>query len=350
MTDYVVRPADLERDRDAVVAVWARNLRSHDSAAHAAKYDWYYRQNPLGPGRLWVLEAGAGGPVVGTSGLGLRRLCVGGKLVMAGVASDFAVDVAHRVLRPAMSLQKGVIASMDGGGIGVIYGLPNEKSLPVFKRLGYNADVGMSRFVKVLRVERFLRAKVKVGIARRALAGLADLGLRIASRETRRPTRAGVLTELGDFDARFDELWDRTKSGFEIAGERTSAFLRWRYARCPLRRYRVLALTRDGGGADDLLGYAVCTAGTDEQVTLIDLWAGNSPGLRDDLLAGVIGWARSQRAASVASVVAGVRFVEEGLLGFGFRPRGSGPMVAVNPPEAAPQAKWYFTLGDEDYN
>lgn len=351
MADYAVRRADLDRDRDAVVAVWSRNLRSHDGPGHAARYDWYYRQNPLGPGRLWVVEAGPGGPVVGTAGLGLRRLITPGGTVLAGLASDFAVDADHRSLGPAVMLQRAVLGTV-GDGVDLIYALPNARALPVYKLLRYGADAALARYVKVLAVGRYLSRAPGPRVAKRVAAGLADPLLRLASPETWRPTRGRAVREVAGFDARFDELWARTAPASDVAGERTSAFLGWRYGLCPVAAYATLGLTDRGG--DRLLGYAVCTRGADRQVNVIDLWPAAAAAVRDDLLAGLLRWARAGGAASVACETAGARQVADGLARFGFRHRGAGSAIVVSAARAGATqpalATWHFLRADEDYD
>jgi hypothetical protein len=94
--------------------------------------------------------------------------------------------------------------------------------------------------------------------------------------------------------------------------------------------------------------------GSDRQVRVIDLWAGADREALDDLLAGLLTWARSRGAASAACGEGGLTHVREALVRFGFRPRGPETAIAVSPsggnaPRPDPN-KWYFLLADEDYN
>ena len=349
MAGYVVRPGDAQRDRDAVVALWTRNLRSHDGQTHLRKFEWYYQRNPSGPGRFWVLEPEAGGPVVGVAGLGLRRLRTGDRTLMAGLASDFAVDKEHRSLRPAMLLARTVAGAIDDG-LDFIYGLPNSQSVGVFKRIGYNADGTLRRYVKVLRVERFLQQRIKQPLVRKGLAGIIDPAIRVISRETWQPRRSRAMRELASVDARFDELWRRLTMGSRVVMERGSAFLKWRYQECPLAKYTLLALTPPADG--ELLGYAACLVGDDGQALIVDLFG--AEGTWSDLLAGVIRWARARGLASVACSVHGMADMETALRQFGFRLRLPETPVAIltrsGGPSLSDLRNWYFLLADEDYN
>jgi hypothetical protein len=352
--EYVVRRADVERDADAIVAVWARNLKSHDEAQHRRKFDWYYRHNPLGPGKCWLLEPAGGGAPVGTAGLGLRRVRLrDGTTRLAGLASDFAVDAEHRSLRPAMLLARSVAATA-GREVDFIYGLPNSRSAGVFRRIGYVLDATLMRYVKVLRSERFLRTRLKSSLVRRPLALVADVATRTASPETWSRRRGAVLDELDRFDERFDALWPRVAAAGGGGGaERTAAFLNWRYVHCPLHRYSRLALFSDARRSD-LLGYAVCVLQEDEQAAVIDLLA--DPRLAvDDLLAEVVRWARRRGAASVACELHGAPATEAALSRLKFKYRGETTSLAIlSPPTAnnapAPPPQWSFLRVDEDYN
>jgi hypothetical protein len=297
-----------------------------------------------------VLEAGPNREVVGTAGAGLRRLRVGGASITAGLASDFAVDQEHRVLRPALMLARAVLAALDDG-LGAVYGMPNAKALPIFRHLRYDTSTVLTRHVKVLGVERFLNDMPGPRLGRRLVAGVVDPVLRVTSPETWRPRHGRTVARVETFDQRFDALWERTRDSFEVACERTSEFLTWRYARCPLAKYVTLALAeRD----ERLSGYAVCTVGSDRQVRVIDLWAGADEQARDDLLAGLLSWSRSQGAASVACEEAGVKDVRDSLVRFGFRERSHGTTLVISPPGEKSQRlephRWYFLLADEDYN
>ena len=149
---YQVIPADLAQDRDAIIGVWQRNLTT-DPSQLAKKFDWYYLANPLGPAHCWLLKSSD--DTVGVAGLGLRQIRYKGQDLLAGLGSDFAVDVDHRSFHPAMSLQRRSPASSKTT-FDLVYCLPNEKSLPIFKRLGYTLLGNLARQVKVLRTRGYI--------------------------------------------------------------------------------------------------------------------------------------------------------------------------------------------------
>jgi hypothetical protein len=99
---YTVGQADLVRDRDLIIDLWSRNLLSHTPEQHRARFDWHYRDNPTPGRRCFLAYHSATKKVIGTSGLGVRRMFSGDSEIVAGIAIDFAVDPDHRTVQPAM--------------------------------------------------------------------------------------------------------------------------------------------------------------------------------------------------------------------------------------------------------
>ena len=97
---YVAREGSAARDREAVLALWRGNLG--DDARMAEKFDWFYRDSPLGEPLLRILHHGSDGPAVGIATAGPRRLRAGTRELRGGVLVDLAVLPEHRTLGPAL--------------------------------------------------------------------------------------------------------------------------------------------------------------------------------------------------------------------------------------------------------
>src|SRR5262245_45240647 len=155
---YGVEWVDAPQVRPEHLAVWERNLTLPVAARD--RFDWLYRDNPAGPGRLASLVARSGddnGPqVVGTAGYGTRRLRVGARARRAAVLADLAVDRAHRTAMPALmlarELRSAVLANYD-----LVYAFPNQQAAPFLLRLGYRALAETRRFVLLFRHGRLGR-------------------------------------------------------------------------------------------------------------------------------------------------------------------------------------------------
>ena len=294
--------------------------------------------------------------MVGTAALGLRHVAMDGRIVLAAISTDFAVDVRHRMLQPALALQKALLGCLNDD-VAVIYGMPNERAMPVLARLGFEILGPMSRRVKVLRTARFLRGAKGIRTVARPLAPVLDLWLRLRSPETwRRRDRSTGLEAVTGFDGRFDDLWSRAVARPAAApiGVRTSDFLNWRYAECPTQRYRTLALVRRGAGT--VIGYITWYLGNDDQVQVVDYLDDGSECVLDELLAGVVTRARRQGAASVACVLRGAPGLQAGLRRSRFVRRECAARVVVRtgamstPASSTGWGDWYLLKGDEDDN
>jgi hypothetical protein len=350
MTDYAVVPADLHRDRDELLEVWRRNLPPMSEGMRQKAFDWYYLDNPYGRGRCWLLLAGR--RVVGAAGVGLRRIRVGHATVLAGHASDLAVDQEHRVLKPAAMLQKAALGCL-AEDLAFIYTVPNDKALAAMRLVGFQVSDSLRRYVKVLQSRSYLKSLRP--LARSVAAPVADVALRLRSAETWRRSQGHRLVEMSEFDQRFDCLWARTASRFPFTAERTAQFLRWRYSDCPLREYRLLGLLAPQD--DQLAGYVVFTVDDNHRAEVIDLMADDSQEAWRELLSSFAQWSRLAGFHSITIAASESCHLTRELSRFGFRVRpGSRGIVTCPSPSdltsswGVKSAAWYFVPGDEDYN
>jgi hypothetical protein len=234
---YRGEPGSAARDRDTVLAVWAGNLG--DGARMAAKFDWFYRDCPFGEPLLQLLRHGPDATTVGVAAAGRRTFRNGAQALRGGVLVDLTVMPEHRTLGPALTLQQELIARARSE-LDLVYGFPNPKAAPVFKRVGYGLLGELSRHACVLRHRRYLQRRVPGWLAALA-APLVDLALRV-----RRAWRlSGVRTLRPSWsdtpDVAIDSL-AQIPADTLIHAPRTAAFQRWRFAAGPTPRTRWLHL------------------------------------------------------------------------------------------------------------
>jgi len=350
---YTVAEADLDRDREAILAVWRRNLPDKELAA--AKFDWYYRSNPLGSGRIWKLIADSTGEIVGTAGMGRRRLKVGPESLIVGLNSDFAVDESHRSLLPAIRLQKAAVTMMPEYAA-LLYGLPNVNAIAVLNRVGYKDSGKIIRHAKILRSGSYLRRIPALKPVAPVIGVAVDLAIRAAAKETWVSFGGRTVKNVNGFDERFDALWQRVRSRYVIATERTADYLDWRYNQCPLREFRTVALF--DCAEQTLHGYAV-TYLDGRHARIADIVADDEIDLKRTLAAAVKA-VRTQGAESVSLLAGEHPELAVPLLDFGFRRReddGSSRRIITNLgpnseklwPQNA-EREWFFLAGDEDFN
>lgn len=341
---YTVHEADLARDRETILGIWRGNLG--DDARMTRKYDWFYRQCPYGEPLTLLLRHEAGGEFVGVASAGPRRMQWQGREITAGVLVDLAVAPQHRSLGPALSLQ---VALMDAAGkrFDLLYGFPNPKATPVFKRVGYAALGELSRHARVLRHGAYVRRRAPALIA--APAGLLlDLADRIRLR------LRGVLPhawrdQLDASDA--DAIWRESNPGGGPVAIRDSTFLQWRFDQSPLVDVRYL-LVRDKPGR--AAAWFACET-REHGLHVHDAWsrdghAGPSP----SQLATLLHAARAQGHASVSielSVAAYPAWQAAGFAARESRPvfgRITAAANGVAETNAASLAALHLTSADED--
>lgn len=342
---YEVESADLSRDRDQIVEFWKRHLQIPNPDRW---YEWAYVQNPCANGLSWLLRAD--GAVVGTAGTVPRRFKVGSRIVVAARAGGLGVDQAHRFLGPALMLQKAMLAETRQGRLDMIYSSLPPHLLGLMDRLSYERIGPLTRYVRVLRVEPYVKRVLGTGALGSVAAG--TLGALVAA-ATDLQWRPGVVDELASFDDRFDDLWRRALPEYGVTSERTSRFLNWRFLGTPVGHpYVILGVTAPADGR--LLGYAVLFT-SDDAAYLVDAFAEDPGGALQSVLMASVRWALESGAASLA-----VRCLVQGPLDAalrrcGFRPRDDGPpmMVIASPGwDAAdhghgPRLPWHFLSADD---
>ena len=260
--------------REAVLRLWRENLPAPEHQQNLLERSaWAYNDKPGGAARTVVALDEESGELVGCGSVYPRSVTAGGSRLLAGVLADFAVSRPHRSGAAALLIQR---ALARGSGmepeLSFMYGLPNEAALPVFRRVGYKAIGCVRSWVKPLRAAYKLREYVPGASIARVAALPVDSYLTAADhRRARRftPTQSFVLEHA---DHRFDTLWVRGSPNYRLAGERTAAYLNWRYAtRSSSPRQFFCVQERS---ASDLLGYVVFSRrGT--KIVVHDLFAEN---------------------------------------------------------------------------
>ncbi len=363
---YTIVLANIDRDREKILALWRRGL-THDGMPDA-KFDWYYRNNPAGSPQVFLLCHGPDEEPVGVAAVGRREMRMGAQTIMSGELIDFVALPEHRTLFPALFLQKeirrlslGAAFFTDGADSnthsthGILYGLPNPKSLAVVKRVGYQLVGQLVRRARILRSAGYL--------SRHAPAWLCDVVGPVVDR-----FRLGALAARGITsvrmhshwlerpDNRFDDLWQRiaqSSTSNTLIGVRNSAFLAWRFSDCPLKKYRFFALFSSSN--KQLLAYAVCAADGEALHVhdfLIDP-ANKSTGKALWIALSREAFRRGHSNISVAFL--GAASIQQELESIGMMKRQQRPLyatVATDPGHDGAtlleESSWYLTSADED--
>jgi hypothetical protein len=336
---YDVVASDPEFVRPELCRLWDDNLALHTTAE--AHFQWLYRNAPEPNSTVFLLRARAHRPVdakiVGSNGFSIRRFQLGaGVEGRAAVSGDLAVEHAHRSLLPALRLIRAV-REHTMNEFAFCYGFPNDRAKGVMVRAGFHALGTMTRYARVLRHATYLLqvaarlhapprlATVINSTARhqlgRRLAPLLDIA-RLASGlpAIAQACARHRLAVLDEPDARFDELWERARSEYDVIGVRTAAMLRWRYP-----RGRFAALVRSSDQA--LMAYALFELDASRTAHIRDVFGHKSAlGPLFDLLLPALWW---HGAVSASIRMLGAPYLAAVVSARGFEPRADQRTIVM---------------------
>lgn len=273
VADYEVVDADLAHARDQAVAVWGNSIGW--PGRQAEMYRRYYLECPAGQPQLKFLRHVPSGEVVGTLGVGPRRVRWNGQDIRAGMLSHFCVVKAHRKLRPPILLINQTVQACRGH-YDVVYAMPSTpRAAALGKLFGGAPACHLRRRVKVLRYAKYAARWLPRPLA--SVAGAAaDTALALQA-GVRNPVRWLQAEWLDHADPRMSALWLDSAPDLKWNAARDPAFLHWRFDRLPSRHRRYLLVhdRRDGS----LRAWFACDDNYFDAGILVvhDFWAAGGP-------------------------------------------------------------------------
>jgi hypothetical protein len=363
---YDVVASDPELVGLELYQLWCENLALRTTPE--AHFQRLYRDAPEPTSTVFLLRARAPGPanaeIIGSNGFSIRRFQLGADLEgRAAVSGDLVVAHAHRGLLPALHLVRAV-REHTMSEFALCYGFPNDKAKGVMVRAGFRVLGTTTRYARVLQHATYLPqvaarlqapprlAKIVNAAARhqlvRRLTPLLDIA-RLAGQlpEIVHARARHRLTVLDGPDARFDELWERARSEYDVIGVRTAAMLRWRYPRGTLA-----ALVRSSDHA--LMAYALFELDASRNAHIRDVFGHKSA--LEPLFALLLPalWWRGAVSASIRILGAPYLAAVVGAHGFEPRPGQRTIVVQVGREHEAVRARlddaaaWHMLDLDED--
>jgi hypothetical protein len=306
----------------------------------AARAEWLYSKNPAGPAEILALRK-HGGPWVGMVAIVPRQIWIDGTEHAGAYLCDFYVHPKHRSLLPALTLQKAAKKRLEDQKL-LNYAIPNEKSLPILKRLGADQTFPRYRWARPIRTRPYLaRRSGRLGTLVSPLTDLALLLFDAAASVRLTNVRARWVEQVDD---RFDQLWSEIrKAGLHI-GDRSSRYLQWRFREEPGRTYQLLSLIDTS--SERLIGYTVGEA-VGREFAIRDLAVSSIDERIRGILSRMLYEMRKLDIDGVGLRIAAPADVLEALRGSGFRSRDP-ETVLVRGQCFAPKGSWLLTGADED--
>jgi hypothetical protein len=241
---YSVIKAELHSHKQDIIDIWEKNFPGEI----IPKYEWLYELNPAGRAHVWLVRQNESNRYVGTTAVFPREFLVKGKKILAGIAGDFLINLEHRSLGPALMLQKAVLSFVQNDKMAFVYGFPNEKSAPVFKRVGFRILGEKARMVKILSFRDLLDVRFGRSAARvlgPILDCISKAGSSIVWGKKNRGYRGEEVSNIHKFLELFS---DNGFKGFLIHGNRTTEYLKWKFVNSPMIKNKLFALLDEKSG------------------------------------------------------------------------------------------------------
>jgi hypothetical protein len=342
----LVRPADVHRERAAIVAFLSTHLSSE---ADDSRYEWLYCKNPEGMARAWVACQAETGMITGVSAAFPRRIHRCGEEVRGYVLGDFCIHPDYRSLGPALALQKSSLEGLGRDGAGFVFDFPSTSMLAIYKRLRIEPQESAVRFAKPLRADRQIQKRIPNKAAGATLAVAANAALRLRDAGLARSSTWKITEEVAPCGEEFTLAFRRWAPRMGTCAGRSAEYLNWRFLQHPQRRYHFLTARKNG----TLCGYLIYHwAGKD--ATVVDLFSEEeqvSTALLIETIAVTRGYGVNTLSASFLKSHPNRKILED----CGFRPRESSPVVVLTLPWDASFAAsgqladhWYLTHGDRE--
>jgi len=325
----VIRQADLDRDRDALIRIHQRYLNPQ---ADSRRYDWLYRDSPFGQARTWLATDGDG-EIVGTAALFPRVVFVHGEQRLGGVLGDFCVSERHRSLGPALQLQKQCLCAVRSGEFSFCYDFPSPVMIGVYDRLGMKQTHRMRRLSRPLDLAQWFRgSRWSSAVLAPTLGRCANVFFRHQDRPL--PTSFLFDEHREAFDQEFTALACKLAPEHGIHTFRSAAYLNWRYRNHPARSYRVITART---ASSQLAGYVIFSLER-QSATIADLCCREDASLLQGLVQSAVSLARSAGAASLSfPLLESSRWIPL-LRAMGFLLRECSPLVTYTAAQPAPSA------------
>ena len=244
-----------EGDEDGILELWKATYpeREYNREGWLRWWHWKYKENPAGPGRIWLAEHD--GRIVGQKPIVPVLMKIGTKIVTAFQNIDTMTHPDHRRQGIYESLSRKTVAEAEKDGIHIGYTFPSKVTHPILvKRLGW-FDVAISRIVfKPLNWQNTLTTRIDNRFLLNICARGGNLVSRVFCRTGEAQVMAGAtINQVYSFDERINDFWNRVSDQHEIMVVRNKDYLNWRYVAVPSSKYLMHVVEKD----EQIYGYLV---------------------------------------------------------------------------------------------
>ena len=174
---YTTKKFNFQQDSEDLLCLWNEVLK-YPSPQRMANM---FTENSYGIPAAWLIFHDASENPVGSVAVFPRSIVSNAQENLLGINCDMLILKKHRTLGPALMVLKALIKGCRELGYHALFAMPNKKSQPVFKRVGYKKIGTAYRWSKVLKSEDKILPIIKWMLPRKAVALFMDLVLKFAS-------------------------------------------------------------------------------------------------------------------------------------------------------------------------
>lgn len=313
-------------------------------------WQWMYRDGPLGPARIFVVEAKQ--RIIGHTAMIFVPIKIRDQVTRSTHGVDLMVHPDYRRQGLFITLHTNLLGAVSARRGGISYGTPNDQSRPGFvKRLSLMEICEVPRLLKVVDWGIVLKSRYRIpvfigkllGSAWERMTGCVSLGKDIGIE----------IEEVFSFDERIDKFWEKASKMKDIMVIKDMKYLNWRYVAKPGKEYKILIAKKQ----QEIVGYTVLKVekNVPPRGYIVDLLI--VPGesrVAEALITRAIRHLKEDGAATVSCWMLPDTPYYRTLKKLGFV-RRTGPLLCARifdpniPKEFVTNAaNWYYAMGDGD--
>lgn len=309
---YSISIADLEKEKDNIKRFWRENFPGWPEK----KFEWLYRDNIYGRAFCWLVKRDDNNQIVGSLAIFPKKMLIKGKVFTAGLSGDWGIAPKHRRKGLATKLRKALIQSLHDEHFDFLYGTPNNTSVKISIKAGYNVVGKPERLVKLFNSFNFFKRHLKISFLAKLVSIPADIYLKYSSKEKKISANSPYSYKiLGKFDDRFDKFWDSVEKDKFITGEKSKRFLSWRFNDCIWEDFQIFILSQKD--SNDISAYLVYRL-INNEVQIVDFLCKNYDNIFSELLSQFIHYIRLKKYENITFCYFGNIDIQAKLKSYGF--------------------------------
>jgi len=352
---WSIRPYK-EGDEEGIFELWKAvyPAMKYDQEKWMRWWQWMYKENPVGPGRIWMAEDD--NKIVAHHPLVFIMLKVGNRIMKASYSIDRMTHPDYRHQGIASKVQRQVLDEAERQGVCISLGTPNEASHAVDMKTGY-FDIARKQIVcKPLNWGN----AIKLRSSNRLLSEFGAIGGsildKIFCRRKRAPVIEGLtISRVQFFDERINEFCAKVSNQYEIMVVRNKEYLNWRYVAVPDVSYSIYIAEK----GNQIYGYLVLRCMQQEHAkagVIFDILAESQP-ISHCLISRAVEHCEREKADIVYGIMIADKilikaFKNNGFISNRFLKDGWIEYYSSSPPVSKEFLKdpknWFVQVGDSD--